>query len=805
MVSGRSKRNWHFVSNQMNNYFKSIFNQVGSRSLESTLSILSITQPGLRQHLFDQLAQSSDGRGFLADPVFEAIFPWKMALEIMDDLGGNLLADSLIDAMDSPPKSLAEEYAFRKVWSPYVHQLHAWKILTADKPKSVVVTSGTGSGKTECFMVPVLNDLVREHEENSSSLVGVRALFIYPLNALINSQRDRLRAWTHNFDDSIRFSLYNGNTPDNVKQKIQSEQPNEILSRKLQRESPAPILVTNATMLEYMLVRQVDRPIIDKSQGKLRWIVLDEAHSYIGSQAAELSLLLRRVMFTFGVNASDVRFVATSATIGDGESDNQLAEYLASLAGISPEQVVVIGGSRDVPELPEVNDFSGGYEGICSIEPGIEESADRYTALAGHQTGLRLRKSLASSKLPKTLTQITGELFGEGKENEIPAQQRALEWLDLCSSTRNSPADGRQPFIPLRGHLFHQVLSGLWCCSDVDCQTKKQSCIDASWPFGYVYASRRVHCECGSPVYELLLCEECNTPYLRASDVNHRLVQYDHQSLDEFSLQIDESEDSDNAGDRDDNAISENLIICPFEHIDRTFSVGVSRQDLQIGVAEDSLKLHIADSHDLECLNCNFEGYRNGIPFRHCLLGTPFYIGKSVPTLLEYCQDGPNANERPARGRRMITFTDSRQGTARIATKLQQDSQREKLRGLVYGIAGTKQSVGYVEGLEDKRKKLESYKAKVQKFRKSQEEELADSLSTIVDDLEADIDVLSTNQPVSWEDMVTSLQSTPDVSTWILDYYRDLNPILFSQDVGARTPGRIHANNSVSIKTYRYS
>src|SRR5690606_41938311 len=96
-----------------------------------------------------------------------------------------------------------------------------------------------------------------------------------------------------------------------------------ILTRELMREQPAPILVTNGTMLEYMMVRQVDAPIvqISRQQKSLRWIVLDEAHTYMGSRAAELALQLRRVMTSFGVTPDDVRFVATSATIaGDRKS-----------------------------------------------------------------------------------------------------------------------------------------------------------------------------------------------------------------------------------------------------------------------------------------------------------------------------------------------------------------------------------------------------------------------------------------------------------------------------------------------------
>ncbi len=98
-------------------------------------------------------------------------------------------------------------------------------------------------------------------------------------------------------------------------------------------------------MLEYMLVRRVDQPIIEMSKGKLRWIVLDEAHTYLGSNAAEIALLLRRVMEAFEVNPKEVRFIATSATIGTGDSEqvrSELQSYLADLAGISPNQVAVI-------------------------------------------------------------------------------------------------------------------------------------------------------------------------------------------------------------------------------------------------------------------------------------------------------------------------------------------------------------------------------------------------------------------------------------------------------------------------------
>ncbi len=83
----------------------------------------------------------------------------------------------------------------------------------------------TASGKTECFLVPILDDLVREFSKNQRPLQGVRALFLYPLNALINSQRERLAAWTAGLKGGVRFSLYNGATPERIPQATEAATP----------------------------------------------------------------------------------------------------------------------------------------------------------------------------------------------------------------------------------------------------------------------------------------------------------------------------------------------------------------------------------------------------------------------------------------------------------------------------------------------------------------------------------------------------------------------------------------------------
>src|SRR6185503_19801616 len=109
-------------------------------------------------------------------------------------------------------------------------------------------------------------------------------------------------AWTKPFQDNIRFCLYNGNTKPEFRQAVLNKKPrNEVHDRQSLWASPPPILITNPTMLEYMLIRNIDRPILNHSKGKLKWVILDEVHTYIGSQAAELALLLRRTLYAFGV------------------------------------------------------------------------------------------------------------------------------------------------------------------------------------------------------------------------------------------------------------------------------------------------------------------------------------------------------------------------------------------------------------------------------------------------------------------------------------------------------------------------
>lgn len=539
----------------MTRYFSSLVEQAISRTKESTLSILGVTNPNLRNHL-SEIMSSDCGQesAFLAPPVFEHTFGWEFADPKMSVLAGNLLSEAVVAALDSKKNG---RYRFGVDFQPFRHQLRSWEHLL-NEHKSLVVTSGTGSGKTECFMVPIINDLHREYEDKGEPLVGVRALFLYPLNALINSQKERLDAWTKHFDDGIRYCLYNGNT-ENSKNKMrgkQKDRPNEVLSRELMREAPAPILVTNGTMLEYMMVRQIDAPIIQRSREEksLRWIVLDEAHTYVGSQAAELALQLRRVLQAFDVEAKDVRFVATSATIADEDAEKQLKNYLAHLAGVEPNQIEVVGGKRSVPDLPECPSNNYSIEELLSIEPDGEPIAGktkqmpdvskrRFEALCGNTTALALRSTLVEAKKPLDLNDINTQLSIR-LNRPLFTQQQLLEWLDIASGTKASSSG--EAFLKLRAHFFQRMTQGLWACIDANCGCKSETPLGDNWPFGFVYATQRQKCECGAPVLELTFCQDCNQPHLLGKvSRKNQLRQWNASAGDEFSLLNETASDDD--------------------------------------------------------------------------------------------------------------------------------------------------------------------------------------------------------------------------------------------------------------------
>ena len=232
----------------------------------------------------------------------------------------------------------------------YVHQERAIRATHIDA-LNVVVATGTASGKTESFLYPILFELYRQHLAGELEQPGVRAMILYPMNALANDQRERLGTICSKLREAQSpfrptFGQYIGQTPENARDRwrnadarVASRLPGEMVFRDEMRDSPPHILLTNYSMLEYLLIRPYDSPLFDDGRGRhWQFVVLDEAHQYRGARGMEMGMLIRRLKHRLrdGGRAGPFRCIATSATITShqGDEDRQaVAEFAAELFG----------------------------------------------------------------------------------------------------------------------------------------------------------------------------------------------------------------------------------------------------------------------------------------------------------------------------------------------------------------------------------------------------------------------------------------------------------------------------------------
>lgn len=668
----------------------------------------------------------------LADPVFEMARVWKLADRTLGELEGELLHPALVAALDGATSERMPRDRF-----PYVHQVAAWKASATGK--SCLVTSGTGSGKTECFMVPMLDDLVRLAEQGGGR--GVRAIVIYPLNALIESQRERLAAWTTGIRGKVSFALYNGLTPEDPRRIQGRLAAAEIGDRRSIRTTPPSILITNVTMLEYLLLRAKDQPILEKSKGLLRWIVLDEAHGYVGAQAAEMALLLRRVRAAFGVDPDEVRLMATSATISEGElTREKLARFVADLAGVGEDRIAVIEGQEATPRLPALGPDD-------PLEPAALEALDPaslWGALAPHPRMRAARDILA--KRPARLEEIGRCLADRGGVLALPAVQ---DLLDLAARVR-SPETGHR-LIPWRAHLFHRSQGGFWICVDPECRHRDPELVGAgaAWGFGALWLRQRDRCDCGAQVFELVACCECGTAHLVAGaryGATTHLVSLQTGDFDDFQVDYEpdpivEDETQEATDDQPTGGVADTVWLRPGAGAaDEVHLRLADGRVFENGPPQDAASVRLRLIERERGRGCCGRAAETALmPQRY---GPAFLAGSAIPLTLEELAPPLGLPGLPMGGRRTLTFSDSRQGTARLAARLQQEAERHLTRAFLYHSVqqGSGPTSERRAQLEQKLARMRPYPQDFQGDIRAAEEELAGGA-----------------KPVSWPDLVSDL------------------------------------------------
>jgi len=493
---------------------------------------------------------------------------------------------------------------------PYYHQVEALEAFL-DKEQDILTATGTGSGKTEVFLMSILGMLALEAAERPGSalLPGCRALLLYPMNALVVDQLARIRRLFGNprvadllqakMGRRIRFGMYSSRTPfpgektglkcakfikplfeefylkyenhSRIQQELAekgkwpckdlvrfyaADEPrweNRLLTQPMDTElftrhemhAQCPdLLITNYSMLEYMMLRPIERSIFDQTRAWLSSneenelvLVLDEAHMYRGTGGAEVAMLIRRLISRLQVPRERVRFILTTASVGDSEEVAlRFAQELTGLRTNSKRTITLIRGKTE--ELKEarpanrietqiLSAFDLGKFQELHINPteAIQTVKDLAQKLEWNPENLNpenldswLHKTLSDfgpvkslidciSGKADTFTRVAQVIFPEGNDEEA---SRALEAL-LALANQAKLKNGRV-LLPARLHLFFRGVQGIYVCLNPQCSKKRTTVIGI---LGSVHTEPNVKCECGSRVYELLTHRDCGTAYLR--------------------------------------------------------------------------------------------------------------------------------------------------------------------------------------------------------------------------------------------------------------------------------------------------
>lgn len=376
-------------------------------------------------------------------------------------------------------------------FQPYRHQQVAFGRLCQLKPASSIVATGTGSGKTECFMYPLLDYCLRERRQ------GIKAIIIYPMNALATDQARRFAKEVNKLDTKLSVGLFTG---DDGSQNRRMTPEQVITHRDTLRESPPDILLTNYKMLDFLLMRPKDQRLWrHNTPGLLRYLVVDELHTFDGAQGTDLACLVRRLRDKLKIG-DELACVGTSATIGDDSGVDALCAYAADVFATPFEREAII--LEDRLSVSEYLDDPGNDRGevlsrwprdnLRELEPGRREQGVYLRQLAQLWLGAdlalddrnALRQQQACVELGQLLLRHTAfEALLQAAHKVCDMRVLAADWQrrfnlavnleqvmllidSLCaliSAARiwvdpQQPSKGVQPFLQVRVQLWLREL-----------------------------------------------------------------------------------------------------------------------------------------------------------------------------------------------------------------------------------------------------------------------------------------------------------------------------------------------------------
>ncbi|MER6590364.1 DEAD/DEAH box helicase [Micromonospora purpureochromogenes] len=372
-------------------------------------------------------------------------------------------------------------------FTPYLHQAKAFaRLSTMGKPaEPTLITTGTGSGKTESFLIPVLDHCRRQKQQGK---VGVKAILLYPMNALATDQTNRISDLLADPALSqVTAGLYIGDV-------AAHEPPRVMVKRSEMRRTPPDILITNYKMLDLLLQRADDLPLWEGAEPT--YVVLDEFHTYDGAQGTDVAMLLRRLAAALGLDQPErplgpICPVATSATLGEGggrDGRTAIREVAEQVFGVGFDAGSLVGEDRYEPgefiahqdfslplpspeQLAAVNDRDPNrmIADVAELLLG-ERCADNPTRLGELLRRHPLTKAVLDSlgPTPRTLEEVIDVLprknatgWGSAMKTSPAITAKALaRFVGLLSEAQNPEEPGR-PLLNIETHLWVRAVSRL--------------------------------------------------------------------------------------------------------------------------------------------------------------------------------------------------------------------------------------------------------------------------------------------------------------------------------------------------------
>ena len=473
--------------------------------------------PALRAALERELDQPL----FLAqEPFFQAHRPFKSGAK-WRDLPIDVKLARVMEERAKKHGATQPEFA-------YLHQSKAISHLLGAQASPVVVTTGTGSGKTEAFLLPVIQNAIEDSVRYKKP--GLTAILVYPMNALSNDQALRIQEYLGDsgFAGAVDIRQYDRGTKEADRQEM--------------RRNPPHILLTNYMMLEYLLVRPADRDGIFANH-RCRFLVLDEVHTYRGTLGSNIALLVRRLRTHLAEARQDwntevteeehkKRFpslipVGTSATIKsiseEGRSrdevlrlrDEAVQDFFGKLTGEVPSTIRVYGEEIESIQVPpeaaypakvlvaEHSSFHGDERSLRQALSGLAtggsddlpvEEAVRRSRLLWDLNQWLIRSPMPASRIADLLQQTVESRKGSSRQDLLKEIEAALVF-------GSAVPDGIPGALRLRAHRF---IRGGW---------RFHRCVNPSC--GKLHPMGEEKCQCGSATAPLYLCRNCGADYLR--------------------------------------------------------------------------------------------------------------------------------------------------------------------------------------------------------------------------------------------------------------------------------------------------